>query len=199
MGAISNLLGVPADRTDLVIVFIIAFCVVLLTLLVTIIQGVRKRPSAKTWSLVFIISFFVLGIIFFMFRFGDTPSNAEIKEKESAESTISEQTVDENVSFDEIYHAYKENELRADDVYKNNRYMITAKVNGIETGGLFNLTGGATLTLETKVGSTTVFFTAEFEKEQEESLKTISVGDTITFSGECLSAGTWINCELILD
>ena len=38
---------------------------------------------------------------------------------------------------------------------------------------------------------------AEFEKEQEEALKTINVGDTITFEGECLSAGTWVECELL--
>lgn len=105
----------------------------------------------------------------------------------------------EDVSFDEIYHAYKENELRADDTYKNNRYIITAKVNGMATGGLFNLTGGATLTMEKKVGNTIVFFYAEFEKEQEEKLKTINVGDTITFGGECLSAGSWIECEIITE
>ena len=105
----------------------------------------------------------------------------------------------EGVTFDDIYLEYKENELRADETYKNNRYMITAKVNGMATGGLFNLTGGATLTMEKRVGKKTVFFYAEFEKEQEENLKTINVGDTITFTGECLSAGSWVECELILD
>lgn len=106
-------------------------------------------------------------------------------------------SVDTSVSFDEIYRAYKANELRADDSYKNNRYQITAKVNGMETGGLFNLTGGATLTMETKVDNTIVYFYAEFDKEQEDALKTINVGDTITFEGECLSAGTWVKCELL--
>lgn len=101
------------------------------------------------------------------------------------------------VTYDEVYRAYKENELRADDTYKNNRYQITAKVNAMSTGGLFNLTGGATLTMEKQVGNTIVFFYAEFEKEQEDALKTINVGDTITFEGECLSAGSWIECELL--
>lgn len=63
--------------------------------------------------------------------------------------------------------------------------------------GLFNLTGGATLTMETQVDNTIVIFYAEFEKEQEEALKTVKVGDTITFEGECLSAGSWVECELI--
>lgn len=105
----------------------------------------------------------------------------------------------EGVGFDEIYRAYKENELRADDTYKNNRYRITAKINGMSTGGLFNLTGGATLTMEKRVGKTIVFFYAEFEKEQEDNLKQVNVGDTITFEGECLSSGSWVDCEIITD
>lgn len=105
----------------------------------------------------------------------------------------------EGVEFDEIYHAYKENELRADDTYQYNRYRITAKVNGMSTGGLFNLTGGAILTMEKRVGKTIVFFHAEFEKEQEENLKQINVGDTITFEGKCLSAGSWTECEVITE
>ena len=117
----------------------------------------------------------------------EEPTTEPTQEPESAAS----------VSYAEIYKAYKENELRADDTYKNNRYQITAKVNGMSTGGLFNLTGGATLTMEIRVDNTIVFFYAEFEKEQEEALKTINVGDTITFEGECLSAGTWVDCELL--
>ena len=105
----------------------------------------------------------------------------------------------EGVNFDEIYRAYKENELKADDTYKNNRYRITAKINGMSTSGLFNLTGGATLTMESKVGKTTVFFYAEFEKDQEDNLKQIKVGDTITFEGKCLSAGSWTDCEIITE
>lgn len=105
--------------------------------------------------------------------------------------------LEHEVTFDEIYSEYKNNELRADEKYKNNRYTITATVNGMSTGGLLNLSGGATLTMETKVDNTIVFFYASFEKEQEEALKSINVGDEITFEGECLSAGSWVNCELI--
>lgn len=120
------------------------------------------------------------------------------KENQTEESQTSESTEPvQTVTFKDIYLAYEENELRADDTYKNNRYVITARVNGMSTGGLFNLTGGATLTMETRVDNTIVFFYAEFEKEQEEALKTINVGDEITFEGECLSAGTWVDCELI--
>lgn len=104
--------------------------------------------------------------------------------------------VDTSVTFDEIYSAYKENELVANDTYRYNRYRITAKINGMNTGGLLNLTGGATLTMEKKVGNTIVFFYAEFEKEQEDALKKVKVGDTITFDGKCIGRSGFSDCEL---
>lgn len=116
---------------------------------------------------------------------------------ESEPQTSEETSAVGTATFDEIYQAYKENELVADDLYQYNRYRVTAKINGMTNDGLFNLTGGATLTLETKVDNTIVFFYAEFEKEQEENLKTVKVGDTITFEGKCLDAGNWSECELV--
>lgn len=199
---ISDFLGIPSDRTDLIIMFCIILGLVILTLIVTFVQWLRKRPSIKIWSILFGTSLFLLIFVFFLLRSTDVPSSAQIEEKkrnEVTEPTFSSQVVNENVSFAEIYRAYKENELRADDVYKNNRYRIEAKVNGMSTDGLSNLTGGATLTMETQVDSTIVFFYAEFEKEQEDALKAINVGDTIIFEGECLSAGTWVDCELIME
>lgn len=122
------------------------------------------------------------------------PSPAE-SEPQTSEETSEVGTA----TFDEIYQAYKENELVADDLYQYNRYRVTAKINGMTNNGLFNLTGGATLTLEKRVGNTIVSFYAEFEKEQEENLKTVKVGDTITFEGKCLDAGNWSECELVVE
>ena len=109
------------------------------------------------------------------------------------------ETVDTSVSFDEVYHEYEDNELRAREKYYENRYRITAKINGMNTTGLLNATGGATLTMETKVDDTIVFFYAEFEKNQEDALKNVNVGDTITFDGTCMSAGSWSDCKLVTD
>lgn len=121
----------------------------------------------------------------------------ESSSAESEPQTSEDTSAVGTATFDEIYHAYKENELVADDLYQYNRYRVTAKINGMTNDGLFNLTGGATLTLETKVDNTIIFFYAEFEKEQEENLKTVKVGDTITFEGKCLDAGNWSECELV--
>ena len=39
----------------------------------------------------------------------------------------------------------------------------------------------------------------KFDKEQEENLKTVKVGDTFTFEGKCLDAGNWSECELVVE
>lgn len=121
----------------------------------------------------------------------EVPAETEVSTTETTE----EDSIDTSVTFADIYREFKRNELNAKDLYNGNRYEITAKINGMETGGLFNLTGGATLTMEVKIENTTVFFTAEFEKEQEDNLKQISVGDTITFIGTCYG-GHFKDCEL---
>ena len=118
-------------------------------------------------------------------------------ETKKDEPIVEKKTYIEGIGFDEIYRAYKENELRADDTYQYNRYRITAKVNGMDNDGLLNLTGGAVLTMQKKVGNTIVFFHAEFDRHQEEDLKLINVGDTITFEGKCLDASSWTDCSIV--
>lgn len=66
----------------------------------------------------------------------------------------------------------------------------------METGSFLGLAGNVTtLTMETKVDNTVVFFLARFNEEQRESLKEVAVGDTITFVGKCHN-GTFSECEL---
>ena len=153
-----------------------------------------KKKRRWLWIVVIIIA---ISSIIAIFGQDDGPtgnSDSKIEVTPTPEPLTNEVGT---ATFDEIYRAYKDNELVADDMYKHNRYQITAKIEGMTNDGLFNLTGGATLTLETKVDNTIVFFYAEFEKEQEENLKTVKVGDTITFEGKCHDAGNWSECELV--
>lgn len=150
----------------------------------------KKRVVYLLCGIIIVIAIFSCVAILMSPSMESSPS---VSEPQTSEETSAVGTA----TFDEIYHAYKENELVADDLYQYNRYRVTAKINGMTNDGLFNLTGGATLTLETKVDNTIVFFYAEFEKEQEENLKTVKVGDTITFEGKCLDAGNWSECELV--
>mgnify|MGYP000622887392 FL=1 len=153
-----------------------------------------KKKRRWLWIVVIIIA---ISSIIAIFGQDDGPagnSDSKIEVTPTPEPLTNEVGT---ATFDEIYRAYEDNELVADDMYKHNRYQITAKIDGMTNDGLFNLTGGATLTLETKVDNTIVVFYAEFEKDQEDNLKTVKVGDTITFIGECLSAGSWSDCEMI--
>ena len=152
----------------------------------------KKRVVYLLCSIIIAITVFICAVVLVSALMN--PSTSE-SEPQTAEETSEVGTA----TFDEIYYAYKENELVADDLYQYNRYRVTAKINGMTNDGLFNMTGGAMLTLETKVDNTIVFFHAEFEKEQEENLKSVKVGDTITFEGKCLDAGNWTECELIME
>lgn len=158
----------------------------------------KKEISPQKKRVVYLLCGIIIAItIFSCVAILMLPPPMESSSAESEPQTSEETSAVGTVTFDEIYQAYKENELVADDLYQYNRYRVTAKINGMSNDGLFNLTGGATLTLETKVDNTIVFFYAEFEKEQEENLKTVKVGDTITFEGKCLDAGNWSECELV--
>jgi len=121
-------------------------------------------------------------------------ASVDVAQSKDKQTKIQEE-VDTSVTYADIYREFKSNELRAKDIYLGNRYQITAKINGLGTGSLLNLTGGATLTMEIQVDNTIVFFLAEFEKDQEEALKQVSVGDTITFIGTCYG-GTFKDCKL---
>lgn len=152
----------------------------------------QKRAVYLACGIIIVITVFFCAIILVSALMNISSSGSETQ-------TAEESSEVGTATFDEIYYAYKENELVADDLYQHNRYRVTAKINGMTNDGLFNMTGGAMLTLETKVDNTIVFFYAEFEKEQEENLKSVKVGDTITFEGKCLSAGSWSECELITE
>lgn len=142
----------------------------------------KKRVVYLLCSIIIAITVFICAVVLVSALMNPSPSETE---PQTTEETSEVGTA----TFDEIYYAYKENELVADDLYQYNRYRVTAKINGMTNDGLFNMTGGAMLTMETKVDNTIVFFYAEFEKEQEENLKSVKVGDTITFEGKCLDAG----------
>lgn len=158
----------------------------------------KKEISPQKKRVVYLLCGIIIAItIFSCVAILMLPPPMESSSAESEPQTSEETSAVGTATFDEIYQAYNENELVADDLYQYNRYRVTAKINGMTNDGLFNLTGGATLTLEAKVDNTIVFFYAEFEKEQEENLKTVKVGDTITFEGKCLDAGNWSECELV--
>lgn len=157
-----------------------------IVLLILFSVGKKKRPVGILVSLILSVvcmGGFILDISLNPYKNGNIPAEEEV-------STI---------SFSELYRAYKENEIVADETYKGNRYRVTGEIVGISNDGLLNMGGGATLTVNVELDEVIVVLIATFEKGQIESLKSVKVGDTITFAGKCLSYGSWSECELILE
>lgn len=177
---------------------VIVVAAILLFLTTLIIVLVKRKPT--WWILVSLIICSAM-LISPLLVGGEKNSNTSVNQNTVSEEATTDDSeiedVDLSVTFEDIYRDYEKNKLVAEDLYEGNRYQVTAVINNMTTSGLFNLTGGATLTMEMKIDNTIVFFKAEFEKEQEEALKQVVVGDTITFEGKCLSLGMWTECEII--
>ena len=152
-------------------------------------RGKKPRPVGIMLSLCLAIACAIM----FVVDISVEPVKNINSQQPTQDAVVNE--VDTSVTFADIYREFKRNELNAKDLYNGNRYQITAEINGISSSGLLNLTGGATLTMKEQVDGTIVFFTAEFEKEQENALKELSVGDTITFTGTCYG-GNFSDCKL---
>ena len=104
--------------------------------------------------------------------------------------------VNRDVSFAEIYKSFEMNSINAEDVYNDKYFVITAKINGMKTGGFLGLEKNVTtLTMEIQVENTIVFFLAKFDAKQREALKSVAVGDEISFIGKC-DNGNFYDCIL---
>lgn len=162
-------------------------------------MGKRTKIIGLVLKLVVLVS--LLAGCVFLLKAGIEllPNNGDVFTKLGLSSVFEADSnvVDFDVTFDEIYKAYKSNELMADDLYSGNRYRITATVKEIEGDGIFNLTGGATLSMTVEVGDDVVPVLAEFEKDQEAALKKVVVGDTVVFDGTCVSERAWMECKIV--
>ena len=158
----------------------------LLGIVLMIVFGIAKKQAGVTAGICLAVVCsicFIIDITVEPYKNGYTPPSEEIGA----------------TSFSEIYQAYKENEIVADDQYKGNRYQVTGEIAGISNDGLLNIGGGATLTINIELENVIVVAIATFKKDQVESLKTVKVGDTVTFTGKCLSYGSWSECKLVGD
>lgn len=132
-------------------------------------------------------------LVLALFAFG----GCDLLDADTYNSKEKSVTVDKRTSFDTIYKEFKENKLRAEDKYKDNYYRVTAKVNSIGEAGLLNLKDETKLSMEIRVDGQRVAISATFNKFQKDNLKSISVGDTITFDGECYTANVWSDCRIV--
>ena len=170
---------------ETIIVLSLLGCGFVVVLVGGIMSTLKKKGS------VFIM---VVGVAILFSSFLFIPESDNKKGVDNSQSVVVEK-----LDFAECYYSYKENELRADDTYKGNRYSLTVQVRDIQStdDSLLYWDDEVIVEFEIMVDNTHVVGEALFEKEQTDSLKNINVGDTITFIGECQSVGACINCELV--
>lgn len=138
------------------------------------------------------ILFLAVGVLIFTLGLMMSPYKGKSKQPESE----TEPKIITDVSFDQIYQDYDQNELAAKDKYSGNWYQITAEINNIYQGNLIELFSPK-MTLVRKVGNTYVYFHAVFDKDDEEAIKQLKTGETITFTGKCSSDAYWEQCRLV--
>lgn len=110
----------------------------------------------------------------------------EIKEREAA-----------NSQFIEIYDAFKLNELAANDKYKGNRYTIIGVFETVKEDGLINtLFKEIGVVVSLKIDNKFYSLLCKFDEKEREKLKGYSKGETIKFTGECVSWGIWCDCKV---
>ena len=102
-------------------------------------------------------------------------------------------TTEPPVTFEEIYLAYKNNELRADEEYEGNRYQITAEVESVSEGWW----GNYSVTLTIRAAGRRCYLFCTFDSDQRDALIVLNEGDQITFEGTCESWGVWDDCIVI--
>ena len=95
-----------------------------------------------------------------------------------------------NTQFHEIYMAYKENELSADDSYKGSRYILYGTFQSATEDGILNkLNGTITVNIEIKFDDVWYILICTFDKSHRDDIATLKKGDLVCFEGECYSAG----------
>ena len=102
--------------------------------------------------------------------------------------------VRENKSnFKEIYSAYKENSMRAEEMYEGNEYTITCTPYSIKRSN-----GKVSISASVFYNSTECYILCIFdEKNQKDLLENVDAGDRITFKGTCSNWANWKNCRII--
>lgn len=120
------------------------------------------------------------------------------KNRQEAKDRFPQENLIKSENFiEEVYNAYKENKLKADDLYEGKKYIITGTFETVKDDGLINKALsqiGVTLTLEKSPNR--YILLCKFDKNERDKLKEFSKGDLISFEGTLYGWGSWGNCTV---
>lgn len=103
-------------------------------------------------------------------------------------------TTEPPVTFEEIYIAYQENELRATETYKGETICISGTVTEVSSSFM----GTTTVTLDIYAQGQKHWVLCSFvTKENKDDLMELNVGDYVTIEGMCLNWWQWSLCKVV--
>ena len=134
-----------------------------------------KTQKAKIAQLIGIIAFCIMAIFFFNF-FKDIGTSHS---KQQAQARARQEAVPAiEVTLNELFSAYKENEVAADSKFKNKKIKVTGKISDFGT-----TLGFGNPTISFSYGFDT--FQMTFDKSDSERIGQLKKGNTITVEGKC--------------
>jgi len=134
-----------------------------------------KTQKAKIAQLIGIIAFCIIAILFYnLFKdIGNSHSKqqAQARARQEAVPAI-------EVTLNELFTAYKENEVAADSKFKNKKIKITGRISDFGT-----ILGFGNPTISFSHGFDSLQMT--FDKSDSDRIGQLKKGDTITVEGKC--------------
>lgn len=103
----------------------------------------------------------------------------------------------QQLDFATMINEYRSNEIRAKEIYENNRYEISAKIVSIERAGLREAYSGYNVNMTIDLDDEEFSICANFQGDFKEDIMKLNIGDTLTFTGECVSPSLWYDCTIV--
>ena len=113
--------------------------------------------------------------------------------KDPARVSMSAQELD----FSAMVSEYRANEIRAKETYKDNHYIVSAKVVGIEQAGAREGYSGYNVNMVVSLDGEDFSICANFQSDLKEDIMKLNIGDVLTFTGKCVAPELWHNCTII--
>lgn len=103
-------------------------------------------------------------------------------------------TTEPPITFEEVYIAYQENELRASEMYKGERIRFSGTVDTIQESFL----GTTTVWINVYAQGWEHWVLCSFNtKDQKDNLMELTAGDYVTIEGTCVDWMSWGLCEIV--
>ena len=111
-------------------------------------------------------------------------------------TTLASESAQE-LDFEAMVNEYDTNEVRAKEIYKGNRYVITAQVTDIEQAGFSDGYSGYNVDMVVALTNGNFSISGNFQGDLKDDIMELNIGDILTFTGKCETPRLWQNCTIV--